>query len=323
MRNILSIILVLSTLLTFDLNSQQLPLFTQYSEYQGIINPAAVNYDFFQDGYPLAFGTSIRQQWRNVPTAPKTMLLRGEYFWETGNTFNVLSGGYVINDQVGYISTTGIFGRIAIVKTSRSGFRYNASDNGLSVGLLGGIVQYRVDTPGLQQIAVDKGDQALGNRATLIRPDVGIGISYYYKLGGRSKDYIFLGLSVPQVLGLTIEFPEGFDIVRTPHYYATGSYFKALSKYTHFEITTWVRKVKSVPVSLDVVAKYRFHQSIWFGIGMNSVRHVSAEFGLTFDSSNYKHDHRYKLAFSFNPFGPSYRGEFGDTFEVNLSYMIN
>ncbi len=306
--------------------SQQLPLFTQYSEYQGIINPASVNYDFFQDGYELSFGTSVREQWQAIPTSPKTQIVRGEYIHETRNKFNLLGGGYIINDQVGHVSTTGIYGRLASVYTLDSGWGASLLNGGFSVGLLGGAVQYRIDTEKLRTIDESE-DPRLNEGVSIWRPDFGVGISFYRRIGrGRWYDYVFAGISIPQLLGPNVEFESvnggRFKIDRVPHYYGSLSYYFTLGDNKHIELSTWFRYVRHVPVSVDIVIKYKFSEFMWIGAGLNSARHFHAEFGLSLDEI-LSNSNRIKLAFSYNPLGPGYTAQFGNTFEVNLSYMLD
>ncbi len=311
---------------TWQLCAQQLPLFTQYSEYQGVINPASINYDYFQDGFEIALGTSVREQWNGIPTSPKTQLMRGEYFYETRNKFSLLSGGYLINDKVGHVSTTGIYGRIASVLRLDDGWGASVSNGGLSVGLLGGLVQYRIDTEKLRTIDQSE-DPRLAGGINLIRPDFGLGVSFYKRIGrGRWYDYFFAGISIPQILGPNIEFTSvdgnQFKIDRVAHYYGSLSYYYTLGEDTHIEFSSWLRWVKNVPLSFDFVFKYRFSQWMWVGAGLNSARHFHAEFGLSFDEVMASNN-RVKLAFSYNPLGPDFTAQFGNTFEINLSYMID
>ncbi|MFT5165953.1 MAG: hypothetical protein ACI8P3_001184, partial [Saprospiraceae bacterium] len=60
MKNIL--LLIMLVMIGEWVLAQQLPLFTQYREQAGIINPAAVHSDYFIYEHNVAFGGSYRKQ---------------------------------------------------------------------------------------------------------------------------------------------------------------------------------------------------------------------------------------------------------------------
>ena len=61
-----------------DVNSQQLPLFTQYRDLQTVINPAAIPADFFIYDNNFSIGASFRTQWVGLQNNPQTVTLRGD-----------------------------------------------------------------------------------------------------------------------------------------------------------------------------------------------------------------------------------------------------
>ena len=56
-------------------SAQQLPLFTQYRENATIINPAAMESDFFAYGNNVTLGASYRAQWVGLSGAPRTQTI--------------------------------------------------------------------------------------------------------------------------------------------------------------------------------------------------------------------------------------------------------
>ena len=177
--------------------AQQMPLFTQYREMQGVINPAAINYGFFTDRHKGSVGLSIRRQWLDIPGPPTTQILRGEYFDADHTGVAMLAGGYLMNDQTGPTGFTGLYGRIAGVITS------DAEYSGLSIGMAAGGVQYRVKTTELKLHDAD--DIRANQDRTQFYPDLSIGAFWYQRLDGTAdEDYIYAGVSVPQIMGLDL-----------------------------------------------------------------------------------------------------------------------
>ncbi|MDQ3015999.1 MAG: type IX secretion system membrane protein PorP/SprF, partial [Bacteroidota bacterium] len=80
MVNFIRIISVLFLVVVYnEMKAQQLPLFTQYREFQGIINPASISHDYlFWEGYTTSFGISYRNQWSKIKGGPVTSTIRAE-----------------------------------------------------------------------------------------------------------------------------------------------------------------------------------------------------------------------------------------------------
>ncbi|MEM6967665.1 MAG: type IX secretion system membrane protein PorP/SprF, partial [Bacteroidota bacterium] len=121
------------------LSAQQLPLFTQYRQNIGILNPAAINSDFHLNEHRISFGASYRNQWIGFDATPVTQTIRGEYVYDGGTGVGLQFGGYLINDQTGPTGFTGVYGRLGGILTE------DATYSGLSFGLNIGAVQYRVN----------------------------------------------------------------------------------------------------------------------------------------------------------------------------------
>ncbi len=301
--------------------SQQIPLFTQYSEYQGLLNPSAVLNDYFLYEYNLTMGASVRNQWIGIDGSPKTQALRGEYMYDTGNTFNFLFGGYALNHQTGPISFTGLYGRVAGLMTD-----YDPLYGGLSVGLSGGLVQYRVDVSELRQLYPD--DILTSVNQTKFFPDVGVGITYYRQMKESifRGDNVYIGLSIPQVLGLDLQFKDDtgeFDIRRVPHYFAFLSYYKIISEDSFLEFSNWTKFVANAPINYDFNVRYQLNRNIWIGAGASTAGIGHFEFGLLLDNTLGIWDNRLKIAYGYDPSFNTYGARFGHSHEINVSMAID
>jgi type IX secretion system PorP/SprF family membrane protein len=290
-------------------HAQQIPLFTQYREAHGAINPASINQDFFTNHHTKSFGVSYRQQWTELKNPPTTQILRGEYFAANQQGVALLTGGYLMNDQTGPTGFTGLYGRIGGVITS------DADYSGLSIALSAGAVQYRIKTTDLK--LRDPNDIQAQQDRMQIYPDVGMGVFYYQKLNGNfDDDYIYGGLSIPQVLGLDLNFPNGngtFSTKRIQHYYANVGWYHIMGE-SMFEPSAWIRYVPGVPISIDLNARYQMGANFWLGAGTSLSGNIHLETGIKLGSES-----AFKVGYGFDYSTQAFGAYVGGSHEINLS----
>ena len=169
-------VLIWCTIFSSDLNGQQLPTFTQYREYHGLLNPASVYIDYIRETHSTFVGMSTRLQWAGIPNAPKTHLLHVERLIRRGTAYkksfvqpNV--GLYLLSDNAGRLSTNGIYGKMSVI------FSSDPEYVGVAVGINAGLIQYN--------IRINDGEEAIasGNFSNgKIHPDVGLGVFSYRRI---------------------------------------------------------------------------------------------------------------------------------------------
>ena len=298
-------------------HAQQLPIFTQYRESVSYLNPAALNTSYFTHQHNLSFGISHRSQWVGFEGGPQTQLVKGEYLYDNNNAFSLLSGGYLLHDKTDPLSMTGVYGKIASVFTG------NPESGGFSVGLSGGMVQYRVD---LTDVAIrDKNDLEAQNSATWYT-DFGLGFYFYKKR--NTNDYFYAGLSVPQLFGLNVELENEertFSTRRVQHVYGLVGYYRALQESTFVEVSSWAKYAPQVPVNIDFNVRYQFHPSFWVGTGGSTSGAVHLETGMVLDWNAGLENSAIRIGYAYNRYFTSYGPSnlFGATHEINLSYSID
>lgn len=308
---------IISFSIALSVKAQQIPLFTQYREMQGVLNPAAINYDYLTDKHTSSFGASFRRQWSDINNAPTTQVLRGEHFMNRLSGVGLLVGGHLMNDQTGPTGFTGVYGRLATV------FSSDLEYSGLSIGLSVGAVQYRVKTSEIK--LRDPNDiRALTDR-TQMYPDLGMGIFYYQRMDGLfDDDYFYAGLSVPQLMGLDLQFPTdggSFSTKRVQHYFANIGWYHYMGESSFIEPSASIRYLPNAPINIDINARYQMGSSFWIGVGTSLQGKLHAETGFILGkglgvSSNLKVG--YGFDYSFQSYGPYA----GTTHEVNLSYSF-
>lgn len=296
-----------------SLKAQQLPLFTQYREYAGVLNPAAIPGDYLWYEHNLSLGGSYRRQWINDQDGPSTQVLRGDYLWLRDNV-HPLFGGYLMNDKAGRVGTIGAYGRAAML------FSDSPLEYGLSVGLSAGVANYRLN---LQNARVrDAADPELVNAAIQRRtaPDVGIGIFGYTNFGGNNM--LYGGLSVPQILGFKLKYEStsGNELLfrRTQHFYGTIGYRMTLHDDVSFlDFSGWVKYVIPTKPHFDVNVRYQMGDNLFIGTGLSSSYTAHLEVGFFFDE-----DKKVRLGIAADlPFTRT-NTYYGNSLEFNCAYAI-
>lgn len=305
---------------TTEILAQQLPLFTQYREYHSYINPASISHDYFSQEYNMTAGISYRKQWVGLEDAPQSLFLRGEYILETKTAFDLSFGGYLMSFNTDPIATTGAYGKIAALFTKDP--YYGA----FSVGFTFGALNYRVDTDGLVPFHVN--DAILSNASIDQKtvPDIGFG-AYYYKQfrdGALEGDVIYGGVSVPQLLGLDIEFRDNqgeYGIEQKRHIYGVAGYYKYFNELSFFQPSVWVRYVPNAPLQLDFLGRYQHNRTFWVGTGFSTSKIVHFEGGVFVGNPAKKSSIKIGYGFDY-PFS-SYGTVFGTAHEVNIAFMLD
>lgn len=308
------LLLCLLSILTVELSAQQLPLFSQYREYHSYINPASVNSDFLRAEYNTSIGLSHRSQWIGQPGTPKTQLLRGEYIVPDGNW---LMGGTIINDQAGPVGLTGAYARIGGIVTD------DIYSRGLVMGISAGAVQHRILGSRIQLL--EQGDALDGIDQSRIIPDFGVGL-YYYTTIGRNDNYIYGGVSLPQVLGLDLTYKTTlgqFEMHRVWHYYGVAGAYLFVGNSSYIEPSIWVRYVDGAPINVDMNIRFQADDIIWLGVGIGLNQSFNLEAGVLIGEKIGWDANEIKVGYSggrsVHEFGP----DFGFTHEINVTYLID
>ncbi len=320
LRLLLSLALfVISCSTSVSVFSQQLSLFTQYREALTLINPAAPSNDFLAYQQPFSVGVSYRKQWNDLPGGPTTQVFRGSFLFETGGGVHFLTGGFLVNDQTGPTGFTGLYGRVAGLISGDPRF------GGLIVGLSAGANQYRLNVSDIR--LREEGDVLGIQDQNQMYPDVGVGIFGYAMLDGRGfeGDYLYGGISIPQVFGINLTFrnEQGeFFIERTQHYYAQLGMFKFFDNGGFLQPSVWVKYVLNAPINVDFNLRYQIAPPFWVGAGGSSGGAIHLETGFQI-GGDYGYDNTlrigYAFDYSFTTFGP----EVGGTHEIQLTYSFD
>jgi type IX secretion system PorP/SprF family membrane protein len=295
-------------------HTQQLPLFTQYRDYAGIINPASVPFDYLWNEKTLSFGASYRKQWVTDQDGPSTQVLRADYVNERSNVIPIF-GGYLMNDKAARVGFLGAYGRIGML------FSDKPSERGISVGLNAGLVRYALDLSNAR--VRNTNDPNLFNEKSKLFPDVGIGTFMYTTLG--NENLLYGGLSVPQVIGLNLKYKTeaggDVDIRRKQHFYATAGYKMALrDEYSFLDFSLWAKFIAPVAPHFDFNLRYQMNDMFYMGTGLGTSGFAHLEGGFMLGADE---ERMFRIGFAADfPFSPT-AAYYGNSYECNVAYSID
>lgn len=229
-----------------SLHAQQLPIFTQYIFNKYVFNPAVTG---TEDNFSAT--ANYRYQWQGITDAPRTYVLsvHGPHKFKS---FGL--GGALYTDVTGPTSKTGMYLSYA--------YHLQATDETkLSLGLSGGLMQYRVD--GTKITLADPGDLTLANTLmTKMVPDFGFGALWY-------NDKFWLGLSVPQFIQAKLDFSDdGAQTLSrlTSHFYLNGGYNFKINSDFGVEPSMMMRYSYPVIPQFDFAAKGIYQENYYLGL---------------------------------------------------------
>jgi len=299
----------------FDIKAQQLPLFTQYREHSSAINPAAIHSGYFNFEQNGVFGFSYRSQWSDYSGAPRTTVIHGSYLIDDLSGINFMFGGHLLNDELGPQAYTGLNARLAAIISD------NPEYGGVSIGLTAGAMQYRIKASELLVRDID--DIRISQNQSQIHPDFGFGLFAYTTFG--KDDYVYGGISVPQVFGLDFSIVGNngnqFLNERVRHIYGQFGLIKRFWNDSFIEPSVWVKYVPNAPVNVDVNLRYQFAGALWIGAGGSTAKTAHLEAGVLLgDNIGYESNIQigYGYDYSFSSFGPFV----GGSHELNLAYYF-
>jgi len=297
--------------------AQQLPLFTQYRQNIGVINPAGLSSDFMVFDQHTTFVASIRRQWVGFDNPPTTQLIQGSYLYD-GDGISLLSGGYLINDQTGPTGFTGLYGRVATI------FSDDIYDHGISVGFNIGLVQYRVNITDIEFLEAD--DILITEDQTRLFPDVGFGAFAYKRFSGGFLDdtQLYGGVSVPQLIGLDLEFKDNngeFFTRRVQHFYGIVGLIKYLDDDKFIEPSVWAKYTFDAKINIDFNLRYKMAQNFWLGAGGSTAGAAHVEAGILVGEYPGS-DNTFTIGYGFDYFFATFGPEVGTSHEFNIFYSF-
>ena len=230
-------------------NAQQLPQFTSYHLSPYLYNPAYAGVD----GY-TQLNTVVREQWSGINRAPETKSI--SMYGPLRNEKMAL-GGVVVSDKLGAESKNGF----------QLSYAYHLrlkNDLSLSLGLSGGLMQYKLDNTVINPY--DIGDPVFSVPGlTDVIPNASFGMYLY------TENY-YLTLAIPQLLNSSFSALDDFDgellegsLVN--HYYLGGGYQHEINEQLEIEPSLLVKMIPQAPIQFEISSKFTYNDILWASLG--------------------------------------------------------
>lgn len=241
------IILVVLTMLTVGAYAQQDPLFTQYMNNPGLINPAYAG----SRGVVAANGV-FRKQWVNQDWSPTTTTLSIN---SPFRDYKVGLGFTFVDDRIGPLAQTGIYIDYAYFLDLSKG-------RNLSLGIKGGFNFYDRNLTNLTMYEYDP-LVSYNPRNTAFLPNFGVGLFYF------TNDY-FVGISVPKLVRNSISDSDNtLEVLGREErhvFFTAGGVITIDDPVWKLKPTAMLRMVNGSPVSVEFGATVIFYERVWFGL---------------------------------------------------------
>lgn len=215
------------TLLVWQTQAQQDPLYSQYMLNPLLLNPA---YAGLNNNFNAQLG--YRTQWTGLEGQPTTLNLSAH----SSLVDNKVGAGFLlVQDRIGNIANT--------EANLSASYKLQLKEQVFSFGMQMGIQNYRTDYSELN--VLDPGDNAFVGGEKGTRMNIGAGAIL------KSEKY-FIGLSVPRLLPSTFKNGGQEFELYNQHYYLMGSYVHYFNEHIRFKPSVLFRGVSGAPASVDV-----------------------------------------------------------------------
>ncbi len=288
--------------------AQQVEEFSLMQENAFILNPAYAGTEGFVHGQ-----LTFRKQFMQIEQSPYTALATA-----TGLIIDkhIGLGGYVMDDVTGPTSKIeaclGGAYNLNLQKKRTGHYSNGTADHMLSIGLSVSFVQYRID--GSQLLAANPSDPKLfTSTATKMFPDASFGLLYKW------KDQLYAGVSVPQIMGLNINYVgnDGTASIKTVQQFDMMLGGKYAWDRDKFSIDPYgaFRREKGAPAQGDIGLRFNMLNFFWVGAAYRSLND-----GIFMAGLNYKDIVTFAYAYTVNL--TYYRTDIGATHEFTLGFTV-
>lgn len=242
-------ILFLFLILTVRVFAQQDPMYSQYVFNGLLINPA------YAGTREVLTATALyRNQWINIPGAPKTGMFSMD---SPVRNQKVGLGLNVVMDKIGITNHTGIAGIYS--------YKLYFNQGVLSFGIQGGVGFYNSNNSEVKYSRSSAIDPDFATDYHKVLPNFSFGIYYH-------NDRFFAGLSVMDILGKSIEnqlyrnLSNDLTLNVVSHYFLNSGYLFDLKPDIKFQSSVLLKYVGGAPVEGDINAVFSFYNLLCLGV---------------------------------------------------------
>lgn len=243
------IIAILCLGMADNVYSQQDPLYSQY-----MFNMVGINPAYAGSREILSITGMIRSQWTGVDGAPVSKVIIGDY---SSKSRKIGLAMQVFNDQIGIMKTTGVNVSYA--------YRLHLSKGVLSMGLQGGVTQFKADYSAVQ-LSGNQTDPAFSSNVNEFEPSLGAGVFY-------STEKFYAGFSSPHMLHYNTVIGQNIsskNLYERNHWFLTTGYVFELSPSIDLKPSILARMVNGAPITVDINAQVWLRDLISVGLSVRT-----------------------------------------------------
>ncbi|MGF1637804.1 MAG: type IX secretion system membrane protein PorP/SprF [Cyclobacteriaceae bacterium] len=244
MKRHLILTLLLACGLYMPAKSQQRPIVSQYMFNGLVLNPAYAGRHEY-----TSFTTMYRDQWINVPGAPKL----GVFTMQSGfKDRNVGAGLIIANDAIGVHNDLSVYGSYAYSIEVKKGAK-------LSMGIQAGFNNLRSDFTRLD-LPPNSDDPLLSGSVGQFFPNFGTGLFYH-------DENFYAGFSIPYLMTNHRQRTGDFyqDTRHSRYYYLTAGKVFDMSPRVKLKPSTLLRIEENMPVGFDLNANVYLDEMVGIG----------------------------------------------------------
>ena len=246
-------VLILFLILAARLFAQQDPMYSQYVFNGLLINPA------YAGTREVLNATALyRNQWVNIPGAPKTGVFSID---SPVKNEKVGLGLNLIVDKIGVTNHTGISGIYS--------YKLKFNESSLSFGIQAGVGFYNSTNSEVVYANNPSTDPAFVTDYHKVLPNFAFGMYYH-------SDRFFAGMSVMDILGKTIQkdlYPNlsnDLTVSVVSHFFFNSGYLIDLSPTVKFQPSCLLKFVAGAPMEGDINGVFSFFDLLYLGASYRS-----------------------------------------------------
>jgi type IX secretion system PorP/SprF family membrane protein len=253
--NIGKLAFVLTMLFQGTVLAQQDPIYSQFM-YNGLsINPAVAG-----SAETLSATAIYRKQWNNIEGAPETQTINldAPVFYD-----RVGLGLSLINDKIGVTKNLTI--------NTQYAYRILFAKNTLSMGLQGGVSNYKADYTSVVTNSQNAMDDAFSNNTNRMIFNFGAGLYFY-------NERFFSGFSVPHILKQSLDGlnATGVQSRQYRHYFFTTGYVFDIGLNFKVKPSTLVKVATGAPLQIDFNSNFWYKEMFCLGFSYRTKDSFSA-----------------------------------------------
>jgi len=293
-------------LLSFSLQAQQNPQYSQYIFNGMIINPA-----YTGSKKVININALHRMQWTGYGEdgiSTQTLSVDGA----TKND-RIGLGMFMVHDRISYTGKYSVFGNAAV--------KLPVSETGvLSLGMAIGAYRHYIHSDQVRIIDEDDPSIPQGNDEFVVKPDLRVGMYYH-------TERFYAGLSVENL----IYFRDSRVIEPERHYYLTAGYVFDLSESFKLKPNFLLKEDFNGPTNVDLNAFLLWNNTIWVGASYRTAANLFKKPVL--DASDYLEFRdavafiteiyptpRLRIGYAYDVMMNDMQGQ--NTHEISLGYMF-